>query len=224
MTYLVDSDWVADALAGRPRAVELLTALSAQSIAISLITYGEIFEGIYYGRDPATAEAVFRKFLREVDVLPLNRRIMQRFARIRGQLRRSGRVIGDPDLLIAATTLEHNLILVTRNLRDFSRVPDLKLYQRCWPPHLRGRLPNSEVFHSTPRSRHRQDAGGRRAAGRRRPAAMGRARGGSRRGPTLEYRWLSTPQALIPVLRRRPSRRPSMYPASSGLWLPAALM
>ncbi|MBI4493912.1 MAG: type II toxin-antitoxin system VapC family toxin [Chloroflexi bacterium] len=54
---------------------------------------------------------------------------MQRFARIRGQLRRSGRVVGDPDLLIAATALHHHLILVTRNLRDFSRIPDLKLYQ-----------------------------------------------------------------------------------------------
>jgi predicted nucleic acid-binding protein len=37
--------------------------------------------------------------------------------------------IGDLDLLIAATALEHNLTLLTRNVRDFQHVPGLKLYQ-----------------------------------------------------------------------------------------------
>lgn len=52
MSYLIDSDWVADWLAGKPQAVRLITNLSEQDIAISLITFGEIYEGIYYGRDP----------------------------------------------------------------------------------------------------------------------------------------------------------------------------
>ncbi len=103
MSYLIDSDWVADWLAGRPQAVRLITNLSEHGIRISLITFGEIYEGIYYGRDPQRAEAGFKKFLREVDVLPLSRPIMQRFARIRGELRSGGQLSGDPDLLIAAT-------------------------------------------------------------------------------------------------------------------------
>lgn len=53
---------------------------------------------------------------------------MQRFARLRGDLRRKGQLIGDPDILIAATALHHDLMLVTRNLRDFQRVPGLTLY------------------------------------------------------------------------------------------------
>lgn len=67
-------------------------------------------------------------FLSEVSLLPLDRAIMRRFARIRGDLRRRGQIIGDPDILIAATAIEHDLILVTRNVRDFQRIPDLKLY------------------------------------------------------------------------------------------------
>ena len=46
MSYLIDSDWVADYLRGRPDAVALLPTLDGR--AISLITFGEIYEGIYY--------------------------------------------------------------------------------------------------------------------------------------------------------------------------------
>ena len=129
MSYLIDTDWIVDALLGRPAAETLLGNLAADGLAISLITYGEIYEGIYFGRDPSRAEAGFRQFLREVNVLPLNRRIMQRFARVRGELRRQGQIIGDPDILIAATAIHHRLTLVTRNIQHFSRIPGLELYK-----------------------------------------------------------------------------------------------
>jgi len=126
MKYLVDSDWVVDYLAGRQQAVSLLTSVWQDGIAISLITFGEIYEGIYYGRDPQRSEAVFRQFLRSVDVLPLNRSIMQRFARLRGDLRQRGQLIGDPDILIAATALYYNLTLLTRNRSHYQHIPLLK--------------------------------------------------------------------------------------------------
>lgn len=55
---------------------------------------------------------------------------MRRFARIRGDLRRAGQIIADPDILIAATAIQRNLTLVTGNLKDFQRIPDLTLYQQ----------------------------------------------------------------------------------------------
>ena len=103
MTYLIDSDRVADWLQGRPAVVDVLRSLAPDGLAISLVTYGEIYEGISYGRDPVGSERDFRQVLRAVDVLPLTRPIMRRFARLRGDLRRKGRLIGDPDVLIAAT-------------------------------------------------------------------------------------------------------------------------
>jgi tRNA(fMet)-specific endonuclease VapC len=129
MSYLVDTDVVANWLKGRQAEITLLTSLARQGLAISLITYGEIYDGIYYGRNPQNSEHAFLQFLRGVDVLPLNRRIMKRFAHNRGYLRRTGNIIGDPDLLIAATALHHDLTVVTHNVKDFQRVPDLKLYQ-----------------------------------------------------------------------------------------------
>lgn len=129
MKYLVDSDWVVDWLAGKSQAVQLLSTLGREGLAISLITYGEIYEGIYYGKNPQKSRVIFQQFLRGIDVLPLNRRVMQRFAHIRGELRRQGKLIGDPDILIAATTLYHGLTLITRNRSHFQRVPGLDIYQ-----------------------------------------------------------------------------------------------
>lgn len=108
--------------------MEILHGLAHEGLAISIITYGEILEGVYYGNATAQSERDFRAFLRWVDRLPLNEVIFERSARERGQLRQRGRLIGDLDLLIASTALEHDLVLVTRNRRPFERIPDLRLY------------------------------------------------------------------------------------------------
>lgn len=103
MTYLIDTDFVVDYLVGKTDAISFLDGLSTAGSAISLITQGEIYEGIYYGRDPQKGEDGFQRFLRLVDILPLNTAIMQQFAHLRGELRRTGNIIGDLDILIAAT-------------------------------------------------------------------------------------------------------------------------
>ncbi len=128
MTYLVDTDRVAEYLKGRADAVALLTRLRTDGLAISLVTFGELYDGIYGGYDPAAAERLFRQFLRRVTVLTLDRTIMRRFARLRGELRRRGQLIPDPDLVIAATALHHDLTLVTRNTVDYADIPGLRLH------------------------------------------------------------------------------------------------
>lgn len=47
------------------------------------------------------------------------------YAEIRAYLEKKGSVIGPNDLIIAATTLAHNAILVTANTREFSRIKKL---------------------------------------------------------------------------------------------------
>jgi predicted nucleic acid-binding protein len=128
MISLIDTDWVVDYLKGKAPAVQLLESLAQEGAAISLITYGEIYEGIYFGNDRQRHEQGFRGLLHIVEVLSLNPPILEEFARLRGELRAKGQLIGDLDLLIAATAVHHNLSLLTRNTRHFSRIPDLKLY------------------------------------------------------------------------------------------------
>ena len=127
MRYLIDTHWIASYLNGRTEAVDLFASIEQEDLAISQVTYGEIYEGIYFGRDPQKYERAFRDVLRAIDVLPLTQTIWRRFARLRGELRHSGQLIADLDLLIAATALQHECLLLTRNLRHFERIPQLQL-------------------------------------------------------------------------------------------------
>lgn len=129
MKYLIDSDIAVDHLSGRIWATDLITSLLDSGAAISLMTYAELYEGVLYGRRSAFAEIVFLEFLRWVKVLGFDEPTMQRFAAIRGYLRRRGLTLGDADLLVATTALHHDLTLVTRNFKHFSRIDDLKLYE-----------------------------------------------------------------------------------------------
>jgi len=127
--YLVDTDIVVSYLNGRADAVVLVNALLPAGLAISVITFGEISEGIYFGRDPARHMAGFRGFLRGVRVFDVNRTIARQFGRLRGTLRQQGQLLPAPDMLIGATALAYDLTLVTRNLRHFQRIPGPRLYQ-----------------------------------------------------------------------------------------------
>ena len=60
-------------------------------------------------------------------VLPLEEPVDRPYAKIRTHLERIGRPIGPNDLLIAAIALANDLILVTHNTAEFSRVPQLRL-------------------------------------------------------------------------------------------------
>lgn len=129
MRYLVDSDWLIDAVRGVPTAVDLLAGLRGEGLAVSIVSYGELFEGAVGAPDPAAELARFRRFLDGLALLELDDAVMERFAFIRADLRRRGQPIPDLDLLIAATALHHDLTLLTRNVRHFDRIPELRRYR-----------------------------------------------------------------------------------------------
>ncbi len=129
MPYLLDADWVINALAGQPQAVESLRQLAPEGIAISLITVGEVYEGAFNSPDPQRHLDSFRTFLRPFPKLNLNDAIMRRFAEIRSLLRRRGELIPDFDLILGATALFYDLTVLTSNVRHLGRIPGLKLYR-----------------------------------------------------------------------------------------------
>jgi len=128
LRYLVDADWLIDAAIGRPAAVRTLERLSSDGLSVSIIL-AEVYEGAFSTSDPEATLTEFREFLGDYAHLPLTDPIIERFARLRAALRRQGQLIPDMDLLIAATALEAELTLVTRNVRHFERIAGLKLYQ-----------------------------------------------------------------------------------------------
>ena len=128
MSYLLDTDWAIDALAGKRNAAATLSELFADGVAMSWVTVGEIYEGAFGFPAPQAHLATFRTFIQQLRILNLNDPIMEQFAQIRSSLRRQGQIIPDFDILLAATALHHDLTVLTFNIRHFSRIPNLKLY------------------------------------------------------------------------------------------------
>lgn len=129
MTYLLDTDWVIQALARRQPAARTLERLIGSRVYVSYVTLAEVYERAFVSSNPQAHLVGFRHFLSAYRLLGLSDPVVERFAETRALLRRRGQRIADFDLLIAATALHHDLTLLTFNLRHFERVPELKLHQ-----------------------------------------------------------------------------------------------
>lgn len=108
---LVDTAVCVDHLAGTRR----LPAARGR-LAYSVITRAELMAGA------GDAEPTLRRFLAQMEEIPVDRRIADRA----GRLRRQHPALRLPDALIAATALVHGVALATRNRSDFSPVEGLR--------------------------------------------------------------------------------------------------
>ena len=125
--YLIDTAPLAAYLLGRAGAVATLDPwLDRRELATSLLVYGEVTEYLQGLPDFPMRHKHLRQQLQEIRPYVLTYAILERYAEIRRMLRppRGTGLIGDIDILIAATALEHHLTVVTTDT-DFQRVPEL---------------------------------------------------------------------------------------------------
>ncbi len=127
MRYLIDTDWVIHHLNGRPDIIKRLQALQPEGLGLSVIVLAELYEGVYYSRDPEQSERKLNDFLESVTLVGIDEETATVFGRERGRLRATGLMIGDMDLLIAATALQYDLTLLTNNRNHFERIESLRI-------------------------------------------------------------------------------------------------
>lgn len=126
MKYLVDTDIVISYLKGIKEAVTTLQKHEGE-LAVSVITLGELLDGIY-GQPKENERLIWlENFLTGVNMLDVDQEVMEQFAKIRSNLRKRGLLIDNFDILIAATALAENLILITGNIKDFERIEKLQI-------------------------------------------------------------------------------------------------
>ena len=129
MSFLLDSDFVIDYFTSQRHAQRLMPAFVAAGLAINIIIFIELREGILSSANRAAAELQLATFMESATLLPLDLAVAQRTAELRVDLRARRSHIQHRafDLVIAATALEHDLVLVSANTRDYEDIPGLKL-------------------------------------------------------------------------------------------------
>ena len=130
MKYLIDTDWAIHYLRGEERVIKKLLSLKGEGLAMSVISLAELYQGVYRSSDPASNEKVLKDSLSGVSILGINEEICRTFGQEKERLRKSGKLIGDFDLLIASTCLHHELTLLTDNIKHFEMVKNLKILKK----------------------------------------------------------------------------------------------
>lgn len=127
LRYMLDTNIVSE-LIRRPAGdiARRAAALEPGSMAISIIVAAELRYGAERRRSARLSSQV-EAVLSAIDTLPLSAPTDEHYGSIRSELERAGRPIGHNDLLIAAHARALDATLVTRNVREFSRVPDLEI-------------------------------------------------------------------------------------------------
>lgn len=130
MGILLDSSVLIEAERGHLDLDRRLESLGDEPVAISSISASELLHGVHRAitaRDRIRREEFVESLLRGITVADFGLREARVHAALWADLRSRGLMIGAHDLLIAATALALEYRLATANLRDFARVPDLKI-------------------------------------------------------------------------------------------------
>jgi tRNA(fMet)-specific endonuclease VapC len=102
-----------------------LTSYAITDIGISAITVAELQYGVQRSTKQSQNQQALNQFLLPLTILPFDDGTALQYGWIRAYLEAQGLPIGALDTLIAAHAIQHNLTLVTNNIREFSRVHGL---------------------------------------------------------------------------------------------------
>ncbi len=118
-TFLLDTNIVSEAMKPKPNPVVEQWLDQQVLVFLSVITVEEIYAGLFH-KDTHNKMVWFDNLLRfQAQVFDVTPDVAAHSAEMRGLFRQRGIMRSQPDMLIAATAYQHNLTLVTRNIKDF---------------------------------------------------------------------------------------------------------
>lgn len=125
--FLLDTNALIYAFKGQGRYRERIDATDPALLHISSVSLFEIEFGLARSNNPAPMRLFIEDSRQRHVWLQLDHTSAIRAGQLRQALSETGTPIGPYDLLIAGTAIAHNLIVVTRNTREFARVPGLRV-------------------------------------------------------------------------------------------------
>lgn len=96
-------------------------------LCVSSITVAELFFGAENSSKPDHNRMVVENFLSRLEILDYDTEAASQYGSIKATLSKQGKIIGENDLHIAAHARSRGLIVVTNNMKEFSRVPALQV-------------------------------------------------------------------------------------------------
>ncbi len=127
MSYLVDTNVCIAWLKGDKAVRKAWLATSPDEVVLSAVVRAELLFGARRSQQVSGNLAKLEQLFSALVPLPFDARAADQYGLLRAQLAAAGTPIGPNDLLIAASALAGDLTLVTRNEREFLRVPGLRV-------------------------------------------------------------------------------------------------
>src|ERR1700688_2044027 len=122
--FMLDTEISSYIIKRRPATLADKFEKHAEALSVSVMTAAELRFGAEKAGRPKLAELV-EAYLERLAILDWTNEVSAHYARIRSRLERSGKPIGNMDLLIASHAVSQGMTLVTNNLKHFSNVPGL---------------------------------------------------------------------------------------------------
>lgn len=128
MKFMLDTNICMYIIKKQPQTVlERFASHPVGELGISAITLAELEYGASKSSNPARNREALEQFVSPLEVAAFERPATLTYGRMRALLEKRGRPIGSMDMLIAAHALSLQVRLVTNNIREFNRVPSLRV-------------------------------------------------------------------------------------------------
>ncbi|MDH3672495.1 MAG: type II toxin-antitoxin system VapC family toxin [Gammaproteobacteria bacterium] len=128
MRYMLDTNTCIYIIKHHPPEVKKrLRKIPVGEVAVSSIVVAELCYGVAQSQKRTHNQAALGDFLEYLLVLDWPVEAALPYGEVRTHLKKKGAPIGAMDLLIAAHAITENAVLVTDNVREFRRVPKLKI-------------------------------------------------------------------------------------------------
>jgi tRNA(fMet)-specific endonuclease VapC len=114
----------------RDRPIELVEKLnSAGDISISSVVFAELLFGIELSpqKSQKPRSEQLKKFVQYLSIAPWDENAAMHYSQIRAELKKAGMLIENMDLLIGSHARSLGLELVTNNIKEFERIPGLRI-------------------------------------------------------------------------------------------------
>lgn len=126
--YLLDTNIVSYWMRGSAALIERIKSHAPADLALSTITLAEILYGIEKSASRKQERRLkIQQIAAQLHTYPFDEAAAHKYAIIRSQLEKNGAIISERDTQIASIAMANQLTLVTHNVKEFVRVPKLKV-------------------------------------------------------------------------------------------------